>query len=163
MANEVTGKIARKYFAHFVDSNFGKGEANWYRLGEDLEEYSVDLNPDTELRKNILGNTSFVHNGYEPSADGDPFYAKVGDELFEHLQSVVDTLATDDACKTKSVEVHLWDGDESTGFVAYQQDCYLVPTSYGGDTSGYQIPFSVNYVGEKIKGKFKVDSGFTAD
>lgn len=154
MANEVTGKIARKYMAHFLDASFGGDAANWYRIGEDLEEYNVDMNPDTEVKKNILGNTTFNHNGYEPSADSDPFYARVGDALFEKLQEIVDTQANDDTCKTSALEVHLWDGDAGTGYVAYKQDCYVVPTSYGGDTSGYQIPFQVNYVGEKVKGLY---------
>ena len=39
-----------------------------------------------------------------------------------------------------------------------------MPTSYGGDTSGYQIPFTVNYTGERVKGKIDISSGtFTAD
>lgn len=154
MADTITGKIARKYMAHFLDSSFGGSNASWYRLGEDLDEYSVEMNPDTEVKKNILGNTTFNHNGYEPSADSDPYYARVGDPLFEKLQNIVDTQATDDTLKTSSLEVHLWDGDETSGYVAYKQDCYVVPSSYGGDTSGYQIPFSVNYVGEKTKGTY---------
>lgn len=158
MADSITGKIARKYMAHYLDSTFGGTTPSWYRIGEDLEEYSVDMNPDTEVTKNILGNSSFTHNGYEPSADSDPFYARVGDPLFTHLQSIIDTLASDDACKTSTVEVHLWDGDATTGYAATKQDCYVVPSSYGGDTSGYQIPYTVNYVGDKTPGTFKPDS-----
>ena len=168
MADTVTGKIARKYMAHFLDTSFGGATAAWYRIGEDLEEYNVELNPDTEVKKNILGNTTFNHNGYEPSADSDPFYSRVGDPLFVKLQNIVDTQATDDTCKTSALEVHLWDGDAEGGYVAYKQDCYVVPTSYGGDTSGYQIPYSVNYVGDKVKGKYTPGAGgasgtFTAD
>ena len=49
-------------------------------------------------------------------------------------------------------------------YEAYKQDCHVVPTSYGGDTSGYQILFTVKYVGERVKGKFDITSGsFTAD
>lgn len=150
----ITGKIARKYMAHFLDTTFGGTTPEWYRIGEDLEEYNVDLNPDTEIKKNILGNNTFEHNGYEVSGEADPYHARVGDALFTRLQKIVDEQATDDTCKTKSLEVHLWDGDETNGYAAYQQDCYVVPTSYGGDTSGYQIPFTVNYVGEKIKGTY---------
>ncbi len=113
------------------------------------------MNPDTEVKKNILGNSTFSHNGYEPSSDSDPYYARVGDPLFERLQNIVDTLASDDTCKTSSLEVHLWEGDETAGYTAYKQDCFVVPNSYGGDTSGYQIPFAVNYVGEKVKGLYK--------
>lgn len=157
MADGITGKIARKYMAHYLDSTFGGTTPSWYRIGEDLEEYSVDMNPDTEVTKNILGNSSFTHNGYEPSADSDPFYARVGDPLFTHLQSIIDTLATDDACKTSTVEVHLWNGDATNGYAATKQDCYVVPSSYGGDTSGYQIPYTVNYVGDKKAGTFVPD------
>ena len=155
MSENITGKIARKYMAHFLDASFGGQSANWYRVGKDLEEFNVELNPDTEKKKNILGNNSFVHNGYEISADAEPFYAKVGDALFEKLQQIVDEQITDDGLKTTAVEVHLWEAGATEGsFVAYRQDCYVVPTSYGGDTSGYQIPFDVNYVGDKVAGTF---------
>ena len=163
---KIVGKIARKYMAHFLDAAFAAGETekSWYRIGEDLEDYTVDMNPDTEVKKNILGNTTFNHNGYEPSADSDPFYARVGDALFEKLQAIVDAQANDDTCKTTAMEVHLWDGDDETGYTAYTQECYVVPNSYGGDTSGYQIPYSVNYVGERTKGKYDPKTKkFTAD
>ena len=161
---EITGKIERKYMAHFLDTAFvasatSTATPSWYRIGEDLEEYSVELNPDTELVKNILGTTRFDHNGYEPSADADPFYARVGDALFEKLQTIVDNRHSGDQCKTSALEVHLWeDGTATNSYVAYRQFCYCVPTSYGGDTSGYQIPFTVNYVGDRIKGEFVPDT-----
>ena len=157
----VTGKIERKYMAHFLDTEFITGDTGtpaWYRIGEDLEEYNVELNPDTELVKNILGSTRFDHKGYEPSADADPFYARVGDSLFEKLQEIVDERHTGDQCKTSALEVHLWEEGTSSGtYVAYRQPCYVVPSSYGGDTSGYQIPFTVNYVGDRKKGIFTPD------
>ena len=170
---EVVGKIERKYMAHFIDTAFitdatSTASPSWYRLGEDLEEYNVELNPDTEVVKNILGTTKFNHNGYEPSASADPFYARVGDPLFNKLQAIVDNRYQGDQCKTSALEVHLWDEGASSGtYVAYRQFCYCVPSSYGGDTSGYQIPFDVNYVGDRIKGTFTPDNAgsgsFTAD
>lgn len=163
-ASSVAGKIDRKYMVHLLDSSFGGASPNWVKLGKDLEEYNVELNPDTSSVPNILGEVSFKHNGYEVSAEADPYYAEVGDPLFEKLQEIVDTLAKDDSCKTKALEVHAWDGDETTGFVAYQQDCHVVPTSYGGDTSGYQIPFTVHYIGNKTKGKYSTKTKtFTPD
>ena len=162
MSETITGKIARKYMAHFLDASFMAATPVLYRLGSDLEEFNVELNPDTEKKKNILGNNTFVHNGYEITADAEPFYARAGDALFQRLQQIVDTQATDDGCKTSALEVHLWEDGATEGtFVAYRQECYVVPTSYGGDTSGYQIPFTVNYVGDKVKGKFTPASGQT--
>lgn len=160
----VTGKIDRKYMAHFIDASFGGVSAKYVRLGKDLEEFSVELNPETEQKTNIIGETTFKHNGYEASAEADPYYAEVGDPLFERLQKIVDERAKDDTCKTSALEVHLWDGDEDAGYKAVKQDCYVIPTSYGGDTSGYQIPFSVNYVGERTMGTYDPKTGeFTAD
>lgn len=158
----ITGKIARKYMAHMIDASFGDPSPSWVRLGKDLEEYNVDLNPDTEIKKNILGENSFKHNGNERSSEADPYYADTEDPLFDKLQQFVDEDITDDRLKTKALEVHLWDGTE-TAYVAYMQECYVVPTSYGGDTSGYQIPFSVNYVGERTKGTYNASTKtFTA-
>jgi len=156
-------KIERKYMAHLIDVTFGGNTPSWERLGADLEEYNVDLNPDTETSKNILGESTFQHNGYEESSDADPYYADTDSKLFVKLQDIIDTRAKGDDCKTKALEVHLWDGDETAGYVAYQQDCYVVPSSYGGDTSGYQIPFSVNYVGTRTKGTYNASTKkFTA-
>ena len=70
---EIVGKIARKYMAHFLDTSFMGNTPSWYRVGKDLEEFNVEMNPDTEKKKNILGNNSFVHNGYEISASAEPF------------------------------------------------------------------------------------------
>ena len=149
-------QIVRKWMVHLLDASFGSGTPAWYRFGRDLQEYNVELNPDTENRKNILGNTSFIHNGYEPSGENDTFYAHKGDPLFEALQDIVDGLKTGDACKTSAVEVHTWEesGANTNIFAATKQDCYVVPTSYGGGTDGYQIPFQVNYVGDKVKGTY---------
>ena len=156
----MAGKIERKYMAHFVDTAnlcvTTATTASWYRLGDDFEEFNVELNPDTEVVKNIKGQTRFDHNGYEPSSSGDPFYAREGDALFPKLQEIIDNRHQGDQCKTDTLEVHLWEEVAgSTGtFVAYLQPAYIVPTSYGGDTSGYQIPFDVNYAGARVKGKF---------
>lgn len=161
----ITGKIDRKYMAHFLDAGSlcGGSSADYERLGKDLEEYNIELSPDTETSKNILGESTFKHNGYEVSSDADPFYADTTSTLFEKLQQIVDERLKDDNLKTNAVEVHLWKEATAGKYEAYKQDCYVVPTSYGGDTSGYQIPFTVNYVGDRVKGTFDIKSRtFTA-
>ena len=156
-------KIDRKYMAHFIDATFGGLTPNYVRLGKDLEEYNVELNPDTETSKNILGESTFKHKGYEESSDADPFYADTTDPLFTKLQEIVDTRAKDDTCKTTALEVHLWEEAVSGAYPAFKQDCYVIPTSYGGDTTGYQIPFTVYYTGPRTAGTFNPTTGeFTA-
>ena len=161
-------KMQRKLMAHYLDSSFGGATASWYRLGKDLEEFNVEMNPDVEQTKNILGENTFNHNGYEISADSEPFYAREDDPLFDKLQAIIDTQAQYEGCATSALEVHMWEAGSTTGtYKAYKQNCYVVPTSYGGDTSGYQIPFTVYFTGEKVSGTFTPDNAgsgtFAAD
>ena len=151
-------KMQRKFFQSFVDTTMGGTTPSWYRLGKDLSEFNVEMNPDTTSGKNILGESTFTHNGYEISASAEPYYAYDGDALFTVLQGIIDAQKTYDGCASYVVEVHLWDEGTTSGtYKAYKQPCYIVPTSYGGDTSGYQIPFEVHYVGEKTAGYFTPD------
>ena len=151
-------RMQRKYFQTFIDTSMAGTTPSYKVLGKDLEEFNVELNPDTETGKNILGENTFTHNGYEVSASADPFYAREGDALFEALQTIIDEGKQYDGCKTNIVEVHLWEEGSTSGtFKAFRQEAYLVPQSYGGDTSGYQIPFDINYVGEKKAGWFTPD------
>jgi len=50
-------KLERKYLIHYIDSSFG-GTPAYERIGKDLEEYNIELNPDVETIKNIWGETS---------------------------------------------------------------------------------------------------------
>lgn len=160
----MANKIERKYLAHFLDASFGTGSAtpNYVRLGTDLEEYNLDLNPDIEVSKNIIGDGTIKHNGYEPQSDVDTFYAVTGDPLFEALSDIANERKTGDDCKTTAVDVLL--NDKGVVTWAYREDVMVVPTSMGGDTSGVQIPFSVYYCGNRTKGTFDVTTKtFTAN
>lgn len=148
-------KIERKYLAHFLDPAFSKdGTDATYntRLGKDLEEYNEELNPDVEIQKNILGEQTVKHNGYEVQSEVDPFYAYSGDPLFEQLSKIVNERLTGDDCVTTKVDVLL----NSNGDVewAYREQVWVIPNSMGGDTSGVQIPFTVYNAGNRVKGTF---------
>ena len=150
-------KIERKYLAHFV-----KVGEDYIRLGKDLEEYSPEMSAQVEKTKNILGQTSVSISGYEKTGSVEPYFAESGDPLFEKLQAIVDGDLTLDDCKAAIVEVKLWDG-EGDSFPAVEEECYLEVTSYGGDTKGYQIPFTIHYTGIKQTGTFDVKTKtFTA-
>lgn len=52
--------------------------------------------------------------------------------------------------KGKLCEAHFNTVNEEAGTmsgVAYVRDCYIIPQSIGGDTSGYNIPINVSPVG----------------
>lgn len=148
--------IAPKYCIHAVDVSFG-GTTEWERLGDHLEEFRIEMNPDTSVTKNILGGSSFNHGGYEPTADIDPLKGVKGNKLFDKLQHIADTQGQAASCKSKLLEVHLWKSatvSSDTVYEATTQDCYIVPTSTGSDTESYQIPATINLVGERTIGAF---------
>lgn len=163
-------KAERKYLAHYLDAAFDitYKATNYVRIGKDLEDFSVELNPDVETRKNIIGENSVNHNGYEASADADPVYYEYDDALTEKIMEIAMLRKTGDACKTTYVEVLLKPGADDAAapsvIRAVREDVLLIPTSYGGDTSGVQVPFSVNFTGNRVVGEFDLATKtFTAN
>lgn len=101
---------------------------------------------------------------YQKQGEVSPYYAEKGDPLFEKLQSIIDNDLVLDDLKTDIVEVKLWDAQSSGAFPAVREECYIEVSSYGGDTTGYQIPFNVHYTGVKTKGTFNpTTKAFTAE
>lgn len=149
-------KIERKYMAHYLNAAFGSdaGTAKYVRLGADLEEYSPELSANVEKKNNILGQTSVTIDSYQKQGEVSPYYAEKDDPLFEKLQAIIDSDLVLDDLKTDIVEVKLWDKDSAGAFPAIKEECYIEVSSYGGDTTGYQIPFNVHYTGVKVKGTF---------
>ena len=149
-------RIERKYMAHYLNAAFGSeaGTANYVRLGKDLEEYSPELSANVEKKNNILGETTVTIDHYEKQGEVSPYYAEKDDPLFAKLQAIIDGSLVLDDLKTDIVEVKLWDAESSGAFRAVREECYIEVSSYGGDTTGYQIPFNVHYTGVKTKGTF---------
>ena len=150
-------KIERKYMAHYLNAHFANDSedtAEYVRLGKDLEEYSPELSANVEKKQNILGNTSVTIDSYQKQGEVSPYYAEKGDPLFTKLQAIIDGSLVLDDLKTDIVEVKLWDAESSGAFPAVREECYIEVSSYGGDTTGYQIPFNVHYTGVKTKGTF---------
>ncbi len=162
-------KAERKYLAHYIDAAFDATYAapEYVRLGKDLEEFTVELNPDVETSKNILGENSVKHNGYDASSDADPVYYEYDDALTEKMMEIAMLRLSGDACKTSYVEVMLKPGEngaEPTVLRAVREDVFVIPNSYGGDTSGVQVPFSINYAGNRTEGTFDIKTKkFTAN
>lgn len=148
--------IERKYLAHFIDSSFGDGTASYVRLGADLEEYNVELNPDVETKKNIIGENSVHIKGYEVSAEPDPYYSEYDDALSEKILEIANGRLTGEKCKTTVVDALY--KEDGTCLWAYKEDAVIVPKSIGGDTSGVQTPFTVHYAGNRVKGTFNAET-----
>ena len=81
--------------------------------------------------------------------DGTASYVRLGKDLEEY---------------SPELSAKLWDAQSSGAFPAVREECYIEVSSYGGDTTGYQIPFNVHYTGVKTKGTFNpTTKAFTAE
>lgn len=166
-------KIERKYLIHMLDTNpLGDPSkavtesTNYVRLGQDLEEYNENLNPDITTSKNILGENTVTHGGYVVSSDVDPFYVYIDGEspevLGEKLMDIANNRRTGKGCRTTKLDILT----DDTGDVlwAYREDVLVVPNSVGGDTSGIKIPFTLHNCGNRTKGTYDPETKtFTPD
>ena len=147
------GRMERKYLAHYIDATMGVGQnRNYTRLGKDLEAYAEELNPQVDVRRNILGEQNVIHNGYQVQSTAEPWYADQSDPMFTPLKDIANGRLTGESCKTTRIEYLA--AEDGTQIWAYREDCWVVPASVGGDTSGVQIPFNVFNAGNRVSGTF---------
>ena len=159
-------KIGRKYLAHFINATAPGAQpstAEYERLGKDLDEFKPELSAEVEKKTNIIGESSIMIPSYEKTASVEPYYAEVGSKLFDRLQAIIDDALILDDLLTDVVDVKLWEKDTEGVYPAIREEAYIEVTSYGGDTTGYQIPFTLHYTGKKTKGTFDLNQRtFTA-
>lgn len=154
--------VPRKYLAHYINAAPDSESPKWVRLGEDLEEYKEEFSANVDKKKNILGEEKIKITGYEVSGSVEPYYAYVGDELYEWLENIARKRLTLDKCKTQVLTVYCWKG-ESGAYEADEEDAIVEVTSMGGDTAGVSIPFNVHKTGDITSGKFnETTKTFTA-
>lgn len=156
-------KLKREALAHYIGTSFDVKTAatseTWFRLGKDIEELSIELNPDTETTKNILGETSVKDNGYEPSASADPYYANPEDAIYSKVKDIAFDRLKGDACKTLYLEVIIDDTSESATYEGWVEEAVIKPQSYGGGTEGVNIPFDILFDGNRKKVSVKIIDG----
>ncbi len=146
-------KLEREALAHFLDTSWGSDptKAVWEILGEDIEDMSVELNPDIEQKKNILGKNKVNDKGYQPSISADPYYADPSMKLYPKIREIALDRLKGDKCKTVMLEVIVED-TEAAKHLAYAQEVLVKPKSYGGGTEGVNFPFDIQEDGDRIKG-----------
>ena len=160
-----SGKIKRQFMGQMINTKLPMETTDAYeRIGEDLEEYNVEMNANVETKNNILGETSVVLDSYQPQASVEPYRAKIGSKMFERLQGIIDERQTLDDLKTDVLEVHLWEESVAGTYEAYKEEAIIEVSSYGGDYTGYQIPFNIHYTGVRTKGTYNpATKAFTPD
>lgn len=151
MPTSTVGKLKRSAHLFYIDTTFGGSTPSWYLVGKDVEDMSVELNPDVETKKNILDETTVNDNGYEPSISVDTYYANPSDgDFYTKIKNIAMNRLTGDSCKTKILEVLV---DKAMGpFDAWTEDAVIKPQSYGGAQGGISIPYNVHFNGNRKTG-----------
>ena len=155
-------RLNREALAHYLDTAWNKKVADASKavfeiLGDDIEEMSVEMNPDTSQIKNILGQTRTVDNGFAPTMSADPWYANTESKLYPHLRDIAFEELKGDERKTLMLEVIVEDIEAET-HLAYVREVKVTPASRGGGTEGFNIPFNVEFDGAWVKGTVTAES-----
>lgn len=151
-------KLKRGAYALYVDSSMNAKSSDWFLIGKDIEDMSVDLGTDVEVKKNILDETSVQDNGFEPTIQADPYYANPDDDIYEPLRDIAMDREKGTKCVSQYLEVIIED-PSNTSHKAWRENCVVKPNSYGGDTSGFQIPFSIYPDGGRVAGTVTITGG----
>lgn len=157
-------KAQRKLLKHFV--NVGTTEKpEWELLGKGIEDSSIELNPETEEVKDILGVNEVSVTGWKPTQSFDPFTVRGGSKLAVKLHDIWMNNTPELLSQFEMLTVYSYVGDTSAGYDAdLQKNCTISPSSIGG--SAYvDMPIEVSYSNDKTRGTVKFAEGvpsFTA-
>ena len=145
-------RLERKFLAHYIDVGMNSSYTNYVRLGKDLEEYKEELNPQINVQRDLKGEPCARVGGYQAQSEAEYYYAYQGEVLFDVLSDIANKRLTDSSCRTTKVDVLV--DIQGRQIWAYREDCLLVPSYVGGDTSGVQIPFTIVNSGNRTFGVF---------
>ena len=148
--------MERKWLGHYIDASFNGTSTSYIRLGEDLEEYNIEMNADVSTKKNIIGDNTTRVKGYEPQSSVDTYLAYEGDALFNRLYAIINERYTGSKLHTTVIDVLVNSSGEVVS--AYRENVVVIPQSIGGDTEGINIPFEIHYNGGRVNGSFNTET-----
>lgn len=161
-------KIKRPLIASFLDTSQASSytSAEWARIGVNVTEASIEYNPQTETEQDIVSDSASTEiTGYQPTMPVTQQCTK-GDPVYEFVTKLRRNRATLADSHTWALNIDMWDTSSNSSYVAEVQEVSVQVDTYGG--SGGETPvqeFTVNYIGDPIKGTVVLSSGkptFTA-
>lgn len=166
MAITGTGAIARKDFMAFADVGVSP-TLEWELIGDKVEEMNLEMNPNVETVTDITGNTTTTVDKYDVQTPVAPFRAKKESKLFAWLYGIIKDLKTLTDVEKTFLCVNIFDVTTGTPdvYAAWTQKGVVAVQSYGGGSSGLDIPFSVHWSGARTYGTVAITAGipvFTA-
>jgi CRISPR/Cas system-associated protein Cas5 (RAMP superfamily) len=160
MAITGEGYIKRSDFMTLADVGLAEAK-EWELIGDKVEEMMLAMNPNVETVTDITGNTTTTLNKYEVQTDVTPMRAKKESKLAKWLYEVVKEEKTLSDVEKEFLCVNVFDEsttgvepDIKTVYAAWTQKGVVAVQSYGGNSSGLDIPFNIHWIGKKTHGTF---------
>lgn len=152
-AIEGTGKAERK--SAVLAMNVGTTEKEEYEIiGKDNDELTRERNNNVESKLNVLGKTTVeVTNGPQVTTV-DPFRFERDSKIAQKLYEIDKYDKELSEVEEEFVEIFLEDKIAEGEFAAWKRRGAIDLKSWGGDTTGVGEPFDINWVGDKVHGKF---------
>lgn len=151
-------KLPREAYAMWL--SFDK--TNWTLLGKDTDTLEYPLNPDVETKKNVIGESTVDHKGFNPELAVDTYYARTEDSIYENIKDIAMNRKSDEASTSAYLleailtdKVVNSDTKTLTG-EAWMENVIVIPQNTGGDLAGFGLPFNVNPNGGRVEGTVSV-------
>lgn len=151
-----TGYVKRAEFMLLADVA-SAATPEWELIGDKVEEMSLEMNPNVETTTDITGVTTTTLDKYEVQTSVTPMKAKKESKLFAILYDIVknEKILSDVERNFLCVNVFDSTGEGATiTYAAWTQKGVVAVQSYGGGTSGLDLPFNIHWTGKKTHGNF---------
>lgn len=147
------GKIQRKLVMHFV--NVGTIEKpEWERYGRGIEELNREMNNNVSSSVDITGETDVEVTLGPQTSSVSPYKARKESKLFKKLYDIYTDDKELDDVNMEFLEVSVFDEISEGVYGAIKQMGAVDLKSFGGPSTGIEMPFDINYKGAKEKGNF---------
>lgn len=149
-------KQKRNTYKIFINISESTTSKEWEIIGKDIEELSRELNNEVESKTNILGETEVEITKGNQVTTCDPIKLRSDSKASKILYNIYkNDLELSDVEKeflevNTSMPVTGSDGE----YEAFTQIGAIDLKSWGGDTTGINSPFDINWKGSKTYGTF---------
>lgn len=149
-------KQKRNTYKIFVNVSESTTSKEWEIIGKDIEELSRELNNEVNSITNILGETSTEVTKGNQVTTCDPIKLRDDSKASKILYNIYKNDLELSEVEKEFLEVNTsMPVSESQGeYEAFMQVGAIDLKSWGGDTTGINSPFDINWIGAKTYGTF---------
>ena len=129
----------------------GSGTPEWQIIGVGVEDSSIEYNPDTETKTDILGITETTVNKLEISQTLEPMTVRGGSKLAIKLYNQIKYNRVSEFSMYEVMQIHAYVGTDGAYEAEVHKNCTITPQSLGGDAY-VDMPIDINYSNDKVHG-----------